>query len=225
MTQPHYYIIANPEEAARKVADKLKIHLARGERVLWLVGGGSAITVAVNVAEHLAQSDLSRLTVSLTDERFGPVGHVDSNWGQLEKAGFALPRACKVPVLQGLDLAATADAWASRLKQELEHADYSLGLFGIGADGHTAGILPHSPAVNGQGLVCGYDGGTYIRVTITPPAIAQLDCAIVYAMGAEKWSVLARLAEVGPEGAQPVQALKRAGELFVLSDYQKGTTP
>ena len=37
----------------------------------------------------------------LTDERYGPVGHPDSNWSQLLQKGFDLPQAKLVPVLTG----------------------------------------------------------------------------------------------------------------------------
>ena len=62
------------QSVADYVASRLSHHLRRGERVLWLISGGSVVKVAVDVASHLHRENLDRLTVSLTDERPGPFG-------------------------------------------------------------------------------------------------------------------------------------------------------
>jgi 6-phosphogluconolactonase/glucosamine-6-phosphate isomerase/deaminase len=157
--------------------------LDRGQTVLWLVPGGSAIELAAAVSQGLTAHDTSKLTVSLTDERYGLVGHADSNWQQLGQAGFHIPGAQMQPVLTGADIAATTQAFASFTDAMLETADYRLGFFGIGPDGHTAGILPGSPAVDSPAAAVAYDGGQFQRITMTPAAIRQLDEAVVYAVG------------------------------------------
>jgi 6-phosphogluconolactonase/glucosamine-6-phosphate isomerase/deaminase len=113
--------------------------------------------VAAAVSQHLRREPLERLTVTLTDERYGPVGHADSNWRQLATAGFDLPGATMLPVLKGLDMPSTVAEFAAVLKHHLSAADFALGFFGIGADGHTAGILPGSPAVAATEFAAGYD--------------------------------------------------------------------
>jgi len=209
---------SGPQPVADYTAGLITAQLDAGRRVLWLISGGSAIPVAVAAAAELAGRDLGRLTVSLIDERYGAVGHADSNWRKLEAAGLSLPGAQLQPVLAGAPQADTAAAFEQFLAREFDRADYRLGSLGIGTDGHTSGILPHSPAVTASGLVCSYDGGDYRRITTTAQALAHLDEAVVYAAGEAKWPVLDRLEmEVSP-AEQPAQFLKRLPRLTVFTD-------
>jgi 6-phosphogluconolactonase/glucosamine-6-phosphate isomerase/deaminase len=189
-----------------------------GKKVLWLIPGGSALAIAIKAAKILAGQSLN-LTITLTDERYGPVGHADSNWRQLFDAGFDLPGARLIPVLNGGNIAETVRVYNDMLATELAAADYRLGLCGIGPDGHTAGILPQSPAVFSPDLACAYDAGVFQRVTMTPRALAFLDEAVVFAVGSAKWPALAKLAEDVNINDQPAQALKQISRLTIFSDY------
>ena len=107
------------------------------------------------------------------------------------------------------------------LEQEFKRAKYKIGLFGIGKDGHTAGILPNSVAIECKDLVCGYDTLVFSRITITPNAIKQLDEAVVFAQGEEKWSVLENLINENIDiMKQPTQVLKKVPLLTIFSDYK-----
>lgn len=212
--------VTSIEPVAEFLTAALKQALEAGKRVLWLVPGGSAIGVAVAISKRLQNADLHNLTVSLTDERYGPVGHDDSNWRQLEAAGFFLPTATQIPVLKGKDMLETTTDFAARLKALLELSDYKLGLFGIGPDGHTAGILPNSLAVAAKELAAGYEGGGYRRITMTPEAISQLDEAVVYAVGEAKWPVLDQLENDIDLSTQPPQVLKQVPKLTIFNDHK-----
>lgn len=210
--------ITTVQPAVDYLASVLRQHLDAGEKVCWLVPGGSAIALATLVAEKLIGSDLSKLTVTLTDERFGPVGHSDSNWLQLHAAGFHLPGATMVPILHGHDIEATTRELGDHLKLYCDQADYSLGLFGIGPDGHTAGILPGSPAVSATQSSATFRGPDYPRITITPSGIARLDEVVVYAMGSGKLVPLQNLQTDLPVSEQPAQALKQVAKLTIFND-------
>lgn len=196
--------------------------LDQGQTVLWLVPGGSAIALAAAASQGLTAHDTSKLTVSLTDERYGLVGHADSNWQQLGQAGFHIPGAQLHPVLTGADLTATTQAFAAFLDTALETADYRLGFFGIGPDGHTAGILPGSPAVTATQSAAGYDGGQFQRITITPAAIKRLDEAVVYAVGEPKWPIFDQLETDIALEKQPAQILKQVPIVTIFNDYKGG---
>jgi 6-phosphogluconolactonase/glucosamine-6-phosphate isomerase/deaminase len=174
--------------------------------------------VAVAAAKLLAGRDLSKLNLSLMDERFGEVDHKDSNWKQLLDAQFEAPGAKLEPVLTGASVQETAEAFESFLLHAFATTDYHLGLLGIGPDGHTSGILPHSPAVTAPGLVCAYDGGAFQRITTTPAALGKLNEAVVYATGEAKWPVLDRLETDLPIADQPAQALKTLSKLTIFTD-------
>jgi 6-phosphogluconolactonase len=212
--------ITSPAPVAEYIAGVITEHLDKQERVLWLVPGGSSISIAAEVSKLLAGKDLDKLSVSLTDERFGPVGHPDSNWRQLEEAGFDLPGAQLVPVLTGQDRAATTESYGQATRELLAQAEFKLGFFGVGADGHTAGALPGSPAAASTEITASYDAGNYERITITPATIAQLDEAVVYATGEAKWPVFDALETVLPVFEQPAQVLKQVPKLTIFNDYK-----
>ncbi len=218
-----FYKITSPEPVVNYLTETIKTQLAAGKKVLWLVPGGSSIIAATEISKRLQDTPLQNLTVSLTDERYGDVGHADSNWKQLAGLGFNLPGAAMQPVLVGKDRDQTVSEFAGFLKTALETTGYAIGFFGIGPDGHTAGILPGSPAVTETSFAAGYDAGNFQRITITPPAIAQLDEAVVYAVGEAKWPVFDQLETEVPLDQQPAQSLKQVPSVRLYNDH-KGET-
>jgi 6-phosphogluconolactonase/glucosamine-6-phosphate isomerase/deaminase len=216
-------LVTNNQQPYFTIADAISVllrqHLGAGKKVLWLVPGGSAIAVVIKVAERLIAQDLSNLSVTLTDERYGDLSHADSNWHQLEDLGFQLERAKLYPVLTGDYREQTTKNFASTLRKLLTESDYRLGFFGIGPDGHTAGILPGSPAVDAKEFAAGYTAPNFERITMTPLAIAKLDEAVVYAMGAAKWPILEQLQVDLPLAKQPAQALKQVPQVTIFNDH------
>lgn len=210
------------EDSAVFIADSILRQLNTGKKVLFFVTGGSSVAVGAEVAEFLKNHDLKNLTVMLTDERYGPVGHPDSNWSQLLQKGFDLPQAKLVPVLTGDSSIITTEKFNKNLEEEFKNADYKIGLFGIGKDGHIAGNLPGSESVISKDLAFGYDTQAFYRITITPIAIEKLDEAVVWMQGSDKWPVIKDLEEKDLSIIeQPAQVLKKVPLLTIFSDYQK----
>lgn len=201
---------------ASTIGQKLK----NGQNVLWLVPGGSSIAIAVKVSRKLTAVNLKNLTVTLTDERYGEVRHPDSNWRQLRDAGFTLTSANFQPVLLGKDFNQTAIDYSKTIENDFKDCDFKLGFIGIGADGHTAGIKPASPAVTSDKWAVGFRGDDFLRLTITSKAISQLDEVVSYAIGRAKWPVLDQLEKDLPIERQPAQCLKTAGKLTIYNDYK-----
>ena len=213
--------IADSHPVIDYLTKQITTALTAGKQVLWLVPGGSAISVAASVSKNLAGQDLQNLHVSLTDERYGPPGHADCNWLQLEQVGFSLPGANLYPVVIGEDRDVTTKKYAEHLEQLFNKADYALGFFGIGPDGHTAGILPGSPAVHAKELAKDYDAN-FQRITMTPPAIARLHEAVAFTNGEAKWPILDQLETARSLDNQPAQALKLVPTVTIFNDYQDG---
>lgn len=174
------------EQAADALSMAIKKHLSLGERVLWLLSGGSGIAIAVEASKKLKNIDLSNLFVSLTDERYGEIGHKDENWQQLIDAGFSLPSANLYRPLIGKKIKQTVVEFNNWLAIQLEKANYKIGIFGLGTDGHTAGIKPRSIATKSDDLIVSHVAEDFERITITFAAIRQLDTAIIQASGIEK---------------------------------------
>lgn len=219
MITVQYKKVSTTQPVVDHLVAAISRRLNSGERVLWLVPGGSAIAIAVAVGKRLAGTDTTNLYVTLTDERYGAVGHGDSNWKQLLDAGFDIPGAQLAPVLSGAGIGETAKACADYLETQLNGADYSVGLFGMGADGHTAGVLPGSDVVASTELAVHYQADDYQRVTMTLAAIARLDDAVVYATGPEKIDALEGLRTEVSLAEQPAQVLKQVHSSTIYNDY------
>lgn len=200
------------------ITSVLREHLDKGEKVTWLVCGGSAVDIAAAVSEALFGTDVLRLTVTLTDERFGEVGHEDSNWIQLEKAGFQLEKAFTVPVLTNKNMEQTVADFDTTLDNMLHNADYKIALFGMGADGHIAGILPESGAILAEGLAAGYQTPDFTRITMTFEAIKLLDEAVLYVRGGKKLKALQDLQQPLTLQHQPAQIIKKLSKATVYND-------
>lgn len=219
MVHMQFYKIASDETVSDYLSDTITGHLAAGNKVLWLLSGGSAIKVEVTAARALRSgADFSRLTLSLFDERYGPPGHAESNWQQLADAGLELAGANLRPVLVGKDMAATAEDFAGFIDEALTQSDFSIGLAGIGPDGHTLGIKPGSPAVAARQPAIAYDWQDYRRLTTTASVISRLDEIVVYALGSEKLAQLEKLREDINPDTQPAQLLKLCPNLKIFSD-------
>ena len=214
-------ITTNVEEPARLIADSIIKKLEEGKKVLLFVTGGSSIAVGVKVCELLQGKRVENLTILLTDERYGPLKHENSNWYRLVKNGFNISGAIFIPILVGEGIISTTKKFDAVLDQQLKTADYKVGLFGIGKDGHTAGILPESVAVLNQDLACSYDTPVFVRITITPKTIEKLDEAVVWMQGQEKWQVLKDLEKDIDIMKQPAQILKKVPSLTIFTDYKK----
>jgi len=208
------------EEVADFVATSILNKLNSDKKVLFFVTGGSSVAVAVEVAKNLqkdSNKNLKNLTVTLTDERYGPVDHFNSNYFKLKEKGFNLPEAKVIPILADDDLNITTQKFNEVLKEEFEKAEYKIGLFGVGADGHTAGILPESEATHSENLVCNYGTPVFLRITMTFKAIEKLDEVIVFTQGEEKMSIIKSLEKNIDVIKQPAQILKKVPLLTIFT--------
>ncbi len=222
MSAMKFVKVASSRPVVDYLTGVLNTKLEEGVKTLWLVPGGSAISIAVEVGKQIAgHHNIGMLSVTLTDERYGPIGHKDSNWAQLQASGFDLVGARLVPVLDGSDRNTTTEVFGKNLQELLGESTYKIGLFGIGADGHTAGILPDTTAVFDPSLTSSYATGNFERITITPKAIGQLNEVVVYGVGEAKWPVFDDLGNEIEISAQPAQALKSVPELTIFNDHKE----
>ncbi len=225
--------ITSEEAVIKYLVDTLSNKLLASMRVLWLVTGGSAIAIAAATSKRLTGLSFQNLTVTLTDERYGAVGHPDSNWWQLQNSGFSLPNANLIPLLIEKDINETTRQFARQLEESFKKVDYTIGFFGIGPDGHTAGILPGSPAVDSADLAVSYSDDEVTidspegvkrgvsRITISPLTISKLDEAVVYAIGEHKWPTIKQLNDNLSIETQPAQALKQVSKLTIFTDMEE----
>ncbi len=218
-----YIFSRNAAPGIKALSDELISSLKSGKKTLWLICGGSNISTAVEVSKslrsNLSGSELHDLLVMQTDERFGPIGHPDSNWQQMIDLGFDLDGLSNHPVLKNLSLEETVRLSDFEIKEAFAWADYVVALFGIGADGHIAGILPHSPAVSDEGLFSGYQGQPFTRLTLTSSSLRKISVAYVLVFGETKREAIANLKNKNlTVEEEPCQILKEIPEAKLFSD-------
>jgi 6-phosphogluconolactonase len=202
------------------LTERLVRELGQG-KVLWLLSGGSNVKASVEIMNSITSPLSENLSVLLVDERYGPAGHSDSNWQQLLEAGFQSKQATAWPVLtDNLSFTETATKYNELARQRLDEAGVVIAQLGIGSDGHIAGILPGSSAANEEkATVVGYDSETYQRLTMTFPALEQIDVAYVFAFGQSKAEALKQLHDKQlPRQQQPAQVLRNLPEAYIYND-------
>src|SRR5689334_1452883 len=99
---------------------------------------------------YLRQIDWSKTLFFFTDERNVPPDHPDSNYRMVYEAMFAHVPKTHIYRIRGEKPAAEA---AKDYEAELvefygaSEPDFDLILLGVGEEGHTASLFPHSPAL------------------------------------------------------------------------------
>ena len=137
-----------------------------------------------------------------SDERIVPATDERSNY-RMAKAELLDPVPVAPnrvhPVATNRDsAAAAADGYQSRLHALLDEPwpRFDLILLGIGEDGHTASLFPHSPALHARDrlavAVPARAAGEPARVSLTMPVLLAAHNVFVIATGARKAPVIAR---------------------------------
>jgi 6-phosphogluconolactonase len=218
------FIYDKPEIAIQSIGDNLLHALDKHSRVLWLVPGGSNISLAAAVMKMIPDNLSSKLHIMLTDERYGPVDHPDSNYTQLNQAGFDPKMSLFIPVLQpGHDMAETTARFAATFDKESNDAGYIIAQFGIGPDSHIAGILPGSPSSISEELAVGYNTETFSRITLTFEALKRIDTAFACVYGENKRSALEKLHNRSEKlSKEPCQILRIIPESYVYNNVIAG---
>ena len=187
------------EQASHKIISTLQ---EAASPTLLLLSGGSAIGLYDQIAEQIATGKLSDLKIGLIDERYGEPDHSHSNQRLINEQSTLLSVAYQHGVewrgvLHGGSLEDDAMGYQEWLRQQFAHCQSSLGILGMGVDGHTAGIFPSQSDQfkqqfqNPPQLVVGYESGTEHnqRITLTLPALQQLTNIVLVATGAQKQHV------------------------------------
>ncbi len=202
------------ENCAESIFSFLKNNASQPTLLFW--SGGSASKIAELLVPKLNNfDDLSWLTMSLIDERYGQPGHADSNETLIRTNGLIDLVEKKsgqwFPVLTGLPIEQEIDRMNSFFTSNYTQPTKKLGLFGIGEDGHTAGMLPvfddstpfdslFSPATNEvysffnlNQVNPNYPNPFKERMTLNMNGIKNLDERVVFASGEKKKSVLKKI--------------------------------
>lgn len=206
--------VKDADEGGKYLGLALQGALNKDLNVLWLVSGGSNTQTAREVRQSLPDNRLKNLKIALVDERYGRLGHKDSNYAQLQRAGFDFTNVNFEPVLtsDNLSLEQTTNNYQDHIGRLFKASSIIIGQFGIGTDGHTAGVIPGSEATAvDERLVIGYRGPDFARITLSFKAIKMVDEAYVFAYGEDKRPTLSLLHDKDqPLTDQPAQIFRQS---------------
>ena len=215
---PVLFLHADEEEWLRAVVGDVSYNLqrsleARGSARLLLSGG----TTPAPVHRALAQTMLpwSRIRVGLVDERWLPGDDAASNARLVREtlldagAGQALFEPMLLPPEHSLE--------QSVLDANRNDLDGAIALLGMGEDGHTASLFPHTPglpaalaaaddyvAVDASAAPVAQPWPT--RISITPTGLARCAARLLLLRGERKRGVLLRALDGDDALALPVRA-------------------
>lgn len=206
----------SPEDMTAAVAglleDRFKHTFGRPHAVM-LSGGRTPVTAYAEVAQRgfWAADDLH---VLLADERLVPEESPESNLGRLRPMLNALELEDDriIQVKTALPLKKAASDYACALQHFVRSgARITLGLLGLGADGHTASLFTDDDLARGEGSLAvavsrreGLD-----RVSVTPDLLKRVEVLIFLAMGQDKRDVVSRLMK-DPESLVAGRAVRDA---------------
>lgn len=185
--------------------------------------------------EKIAQQNLpwDRIHVFWGDERYVPPTHPDSNERMARQAWLdqvPMPASNIHPMPTGSgDPAQDANLHEADLQaffhtQPGEFPALDIILLGMGDDGHTASLFPHTDAlqVRDRLITVGNKDGQP-RLTFTAPLINQARTVIFVVAGASKRPALAQVfADVADDSQYPSRLIQPQGELWWLLDQAAG---
>jgi 6-phosphogluconolactonase/glucosamine-6-phosphate isomerase/deaminase len=194
-------------------AEKLGIDLGKllekrqEQKILLLLSGGSSL----NILPHIKMQNWQGITVGMLDERFDQTNE-NSNFLQLEKTEFYFlaKKAGATFVDSKTQVGDSLEALGERVEKSLEFWQKNnpegeiVAVFGMGADGHIAGIFPYQDNAeffekffDRKNIVVAYDAETRNvfpqRVTTTFALHRTIKKAFVFVCGTQKQIALEKL--------------------------------
>jgi len=210
-----------------KMAREILYELVDRKTVLYLSGGQTPKDLYENLAND---KKLNPGAVALVDERYGTKLHNTSNERMIIASGL-LPYLKDggvpfYPILQNdhPDLKETADNYDMTIRYLIAGFPKSVGILGIGLDGHTAGIAGERPTGSifhntmfddeqKNLLVSSYSdlqGNFKERVSMTFLGLSMIDIFIVLVFGENKKEALQKALSEGAEEDVPGRFFKRS---------------
>jgi 6-phosphogluconolactonase len=225
-------VLPDPQTLARHVAEWMTQAALAADRPFRVsLSGGSTPKTLYSL---LASDDFrdrfpwQRVAWYWGDERFVPYDHPDSNYRMTREAMLA-----KAPVppenVHPVPADGTPEEAARRYERTLREAYggatfdparplFDITLLGLGADGHTASLLPGQPVLEERTrwVMAVSHGRPEIRITMTYPAIDSSRSVAFLVAGREKAAILTAIR--GGDTSLPAARVRPVGELIWFVD-------
>ncbi|MCX6996797.1 MAG: 6-phosphogluconolactonase [Kiritimatiellaeota bacterium] len=174
-----------------------------GPYALLLAGGLTPLAAYRLGAETLrrerrTESPPAGLYLTFTDERMVPDEAPESNYNNARPliAALGLPPGRVLRVATALPLPAAAQRWHDDLAAFFARGGmFTLGLLGLGADGHTASLFSRDDLARGRGrwVIPVLRESGPCRVSVTPDLLTRVQRLVFIAAGPDKVGVVERL--------------------------------
>jgi 6-phosphogluconolactonase len=223
-------VVPDSSQLARAAAECLVRAVAAGARTVALSGGSTPKAMLQLLAGEFAhQVDWPSIEIYFVDERCVPPDHAESNFKMANDALLS-----KVPIkaenihrMKGeIDAETAAVEYGRLLEARFGDGGCDLTFLGMGDDGHTASLFPHTPAVREVHHRCVAQfvekstTGQSWRLTQTAPFINRSKEVVVLLGGAGKAERLKEVLE-GPRDPErlPIQLIApSSGKMTWLLD-------
>lgn len=204
-------VFGDPGAAADRAGQLLAEAACEGGHIS--LSGGTSPERAHETAARL-EPDWSRAEVWWGDERCVPPDDERSNFGMAKRTLLDKLEAQPASIHRIRGEAEPEEA-AAEYDVALRGVRLKLNLLGIGSDGHTASLFPNAQGLNERArLAIAAEPGLepkVMRVTMTPPMLANADLVLFLVTGADKAEAAAR-AFAGPENpATPSSMIRSQG--------------
>ena len=204
---------AAAEAAATEIAGQLRAAIGDSGRASLAVSGG---TTPVEMVRRLSQQEVDWVQVDLfqVDERAVPLGDPARNWALVAPLTELIPqsRCHAMPVER--------DDGDELYTRALEHATGSPPVLdvvhlGLGADGHTASLVPGDPAVGvtERDVVWVGEYRGHRRMSLTVPVLRRARCQVWLVAGADKAPALGDLV-AGRSSAPAARVIDQGAVVF-----------
>jgi len=233
MKQPAIQVQPNPPAlaatAAQIIADAAQAAARDDRRFAIVLSGGSTPQSLYELLSNdpwYDRIDWSRWDVYFGDERAVPPDHKDSNYRMARQAlldHVPITAAHVFRIKTELPPPQAADDYDQLLRQHFADASPDVVLLGMGEDGHTASLFPHTEALHatGRGAVANFVPKLETwRVTMLAEFINRARLVLILVSGQNKAQVLAQVLE-GPNNPDdlPIQLIQPVdGQLIWLMD-------
>lgn len=234
-------VFADPAALMRGAAERVVDAAARAcsarRRFLFCLSGGNtprALYELLATPAFAARIDWSRTELCFGDERCVPPDAPESNYGMVAQALLRhVPLdPARIHRIAGeqepVRAAAAYEATLATLLGRSASSDtpthgFDLVLLGLGADGHTASLLPGSNDEPGR-WVSARGAHPLARVTLTPQLLNNAEATLFLVSGAQKAERLAQVLYGPHDPLQlPAQRIVPTGELTWLVDAAAAT--
>ena len=225
------FMIRKWEELSKEAIERREVF------VVALSGGRTPIDFYRGLAKKKGILSWHKTHVFLVDERFLPFNEADSNYRMLRETLLN-----QVPIPQeNIHSIPTNRPTPQISAQEYEEdlrtffklptgqfPEFDLILLGIGEEGHTASLFPHSPVLKEKARLAAavmLDEARHRRVTVTLPVINHARNVVFFVSGKNKSPVLERILNQR-NGSLPASMVKpQKGNLMFLIDREANSKP